>query len=553
MKNNAYTIITALSIGFWLAAGSHAAGKEAGAELRQTVLQQLSGESPDSDAAVILSQALAQAAFEDSDQQNAVLRKALQDAQTARTFNISEEAPLPDGWPKPSLPGLIRIKTYPPARSAWVRSSEKENRQFMTLFRHIESRKISMTAPVIMEYEPEALRDSGRMDNVKAMSFLYRHPKQDQTGTFGLVQVQNEEPLTVVSVGIRGAGTMKSYRKALHQLQQWLNAHPEWQALGPPRVLGYNSPFMWFWKKYSEVQIPVKPAEKKTREILPPLSAEEKQVILHKGTERPFTGQYWNHFARGVYICRQCGAELYNSQSKFRSDCGWPSFDEEIPGAVRRQPDADGRRTEILCNACGGHLGHVFEGEGFTPRNVRHCVNSASLVFRSAPEENRTEEAIFAGGCFWGVEHYFQQTPGVLSVTSGYTGGTVPNPAYEQVCTGNTGHAEAVRVIFDPNQVSYENLAHYFFEIHDPTQLNRQGPDIGSQYRSAVFYHNEQQKQISEKLIDELKTLGYKVVTQIEPAGPFYPAEDYHQDYLNKHPQRSSCHVRVPRFGNPKP
>ena len=281
-----------------------------------------------------------------------------------------------------------------------------------------------------------------------------------------------------------------------------------------------------------------------------PLTAEEQHVIIAQGTERPFTGKYWDHFESGTYVCRQCGAELYRSAGKFRSDCGWPSFDEELPGAVKRRRDADGSRTEILCSACDGHLGHVFEGERLTPKNVRHCVNSVSLVFR--PETQiTTQAAIFAGGCFWGVEHHFNQAEGVLSATSGYTGGKVADPTYEQICTGRTGHAEAVRVVFDPERTSYEQLARVFFEIHDPTQLNRQGPDRGTQYRSAVFYRNEQQKQIAEKLITQLRDNGYNVVTQVMPTSEFYPAEAYHQDYLEQHPGRPTCHVRVPRFDRP--
>jgi hypothetical protein len=248
----------------------------------ETVREQLSTESPDSDAAIILIQALAEADQAVPEQQASILSRALKQADEARKFKISEEAPLPEDWPKPSLPGLIRIKTYPAVRSAWVRAPGKENHQFMTLFRHIKNRQISMTAPVVMEYTPEAAQDAAKMDEVKAMAFLYRNPDQDQTGQFESVQVENEEMIKVASIGIQGMATTGAFRKALGQLRGWLDVHPEWQASGPPRVLGYNSPFMWFWKRYSEVQIPVKPAEKKTSELPPPLSAEEERIIVHK-------------------------------------------------------------------------------------------------------------------------------------------------------------------------------------------------------------------------------------------------------------------------------
>lgn len=281
------------------------------------------------------------------------------------------------------------------------------------------------------------------------------------------------------------------------------------------------------------------------------LTPEEESVIIHKGTERPFTGKYDDFFEEGTYVCKQCGAALYESKDKFHSGCGWPSFDDEIDGAVKRIPDADGRRTEIVCSNCGGHLGHVFLGEGFTEKNTRHCVNSISMDF--IPKENKidnrnTEIAIFAGGCFWGVEYYMEQAEGVIKVESGYIGGHKKNPSYREVCDHNTGHAEAVRIEFDPTKTDYETLARLFFEIHDPTQKNRQGPDIGNQYRSEIFYLDNNQKAIAEKLINILKDKGFKVETYVTPASEFWVAEDYHQNYYVNKGSTPYCHGYVKRF-----
>jgi peptide methionine sulfoxide reductase msrA/msrB len=241
---------------------------------------------------------------------------------------------------------------------------------------------------------------------------------------------------------------------------------------------------------------------------------------------------------------------LYRSEAKFDSHCGWPSFDDEVDAAVLRIPDADGYRTEIVCANCGGHLGHVFLGEGFTSKDTRHCVNSISMNFvPDAPQSQAaTDRAIYAGGCFWGVEYFLEQEEGVLSVTSGYIGGHKENPTYKEVCYTNTGHAEAVEVIFDPSKVSYETLTRLFFEIHDPTQVNRQGPDIGEQYRSEIFYINDEQKKIAENLIGILKSKGYKVATRVTKATTFWPAEDYHQDYYDHKGTLPYCHGYTKRF-----
>ncbi|KTC64643.1 bifunctional methionine sulfoxide reductase B/A protein (plasmid) [Legionella adelaidensis] len=274
----------------------------------------------------------------------------------------------------------------------------------------------------------------------------------------------------------------------------------------------------------------------------------ERKIICDKATEYAHIGKYNAYIHSGTYLCRRCGLALFRADSQFSSGCGWPSFDVTIPHAVKEVPDADGLRIEILCSRCLAHLGHVFTGEGFTPLNRRFCVNSTSLDFVNNQRVTDTEEAILAGGCFWGVDYYLKQLTGVLKVEVGYTGGSLENPSYEQICQGHTGHYEAVRIIFDKEKIDYQTLVKYFLEIHDPTQKSGQGPDMGHQYKSAIFYYNEKQKAIAQDLLKQLSAKNYEIATQLLPVTTFWIAEDYHQDYYFKHKKTPYCHKWVKRF-----
>ncbi len=275
------------------------------------------------------------------------------------------------------------------------------------------------------------------------------------------------------------------------------------------------------------------------------LSDEQYRILRKSGTEAAFCGTLLDNKMQGVYACAGCGLPLFSSDAKFNSGTGWPSFFQPIAaGNVAEKPDHSYGmvRTEIECARCGGHLGHVFP-DGPKPTGMRHCLNSESLTFTEKSDLaslGEVSRVVVAGGCFWCVEAVFEQLKGVYAVESGYIGGDDSVTDYKSVTTGTTGHAEAVRITYDPKVISYEELLKVHFATHDPTTLNRQGADVGTQYRSAIFYKDAEEKAIAEAFIADLteqKVFGdRKIVTTLEPRGTFHMAEEYHQDYVCANP-----------------
>ncbi len=323
-------------------------------------------------------------------------------------------------------------------------------------------------------------------------------------------------------------------------------------------------------EKDTEVNMEIKkPSKEEIKKTLSPL---QYRVTQENGTEAPFNNEYWDNKKEGIYVDIVSGEPLFSSLDKYDSGTGWPSFTKPIDHkAISTKDDTKlfMKRTEVRSKVGDSHLGHLFNDGPKETGGNRYCMNSSSMRFIAVEDMQKegygellylfdgskekeptkktstTEEIVLAGGCFWGMEELLRTQNGVLEVDAGYAGGSADEATYELVKTGKTGNAESVRIKYDPSILKLEDLLLYFFKIHDPTTLNRQGNDVGSQYRSAIFTTTKEQEKIANQVLEKVKTSGAwkkEIVTELAPLNGFTKAEDYHQDYLQKNPGGYTCH-----------
>lgn len=311
---------------------------------------------------------------------------------------------------------------------------------------------------------------------------------------------------------------------------------------------------------------------RKDPDAIKALTPDQYRVTQRNGTERAYSGEFWLHDEPGIYVDVVSGEPLFASVDKFDSRTGWPSFTKPVDGrnvVTKRDFTMLFPRTEVRSAHGDSHLGHVFKDGPRNRGGLRYCINSAALrfvhrddleaqgysdyvtLFSKEDSMSEYKTATLAGGCFWGMQDLIRRQPGVVSTRVGYTGGRNANATYRN----HPGHAEAIEIVYDPAQTDYRALLEFFFQIHDPSTKDRQGNDLGSSYRSAIFYVDDEQKQVALDTIADVDACGLwpgKVVTEVAPASDFWEAEPEHQDYLLRIPNGYTCHFPRPGWKVPK-